>query len=84
MTDERTDEKILGVWRVADLSVPKSGSVRGHYCSECREEVWLMPRNLTLGLRLLCLRCAETKDELTVLPAEVAHLQKFQENADNN
>lgn len=65
----------LACWRVADLAAPKAGSVRGHRCQRCAAEVWVMPGNLSLGLRVVCRQCglkrAET-DGLALLPASAA------------
>lgn len=51
-------DNVLACWRVADLPDPKVGSVRGHHCSRCGAEVWVMPANLSLGLRIHCRPCA--------------------------
>ncbi len=76
------DESILVVWPVVIRQNPKPGSVRGHHCSNCGIEVWVMPENLTLGFRMLCVACsAELEGIVDMRPASDAHKIK---NAENN
>lgn len=73
MGDVAKDELILACWRVADLPDPKGGSVRGHLCTDCTAEVWVMPRNLAIPARILCRPCAAERavstGDLVVMPA---------------
>jgi hypothetical protein len=76
------DESILVVWPVEEMPDPNPDSVRGHYCSKCGIEVWVMPKNLTLGFRMICLTCSAKLEEIVaVRPASAAHKIK---NAENN
>ena len=51
------NENVLACWRVADVPSPRPGAVRAR-CSTCGADVYVMPRNLAAGLRLLCRPCA--------------------------
>jgi hypothetical protein len=69
------DENVLACWRVVDLAVPKSGSVRGHHCSRCGYEVWVMRKNLGHGLTLLCRSCSAGDLARRMLAGEVVEVR---------
>ena len=49
---------ILVCQRVANLPSPKKGRVRGHYCENCQEEIWVIVK----------------EEDAVILPATYAHL----------
>lgn len=66
--------------RVMGLKSPFKDSVKGHYCCECKHEVWVRLRNLCLQLKILCRECAESHKQMasrlggriTIYPAKDA------------
>ena len=72
-----SDTKVMVCWKVADLPNPKAGATRGHYCADCNAELWAMPKNAALGMRMLCQSCciigAIGRDDVVMLPASEAH-----------